>query len=283
MVVASLVSIVVVASAQELPFQRFDGGGRRATDCLQVVDVAGAKGSRRALAARCTDGDPTCDTDGRANGTCTVRVRICFEDSSAMGCRIESVAAAQLAILPGLEALNTSVEAAATLMPLSATDVCTDVADVVIPRRGRGRGRIVLRASATTTSNRVDRDRLALVCRPGAPPATFATIQRTVFAMSCTSASCHGVSHAGGLGLAGGEAFGALVGVTPSNPGAQAAGKLRVASGDATRSFLLDKLAGTLTPDEGSPMPFVGHRLPAKSIDLVRRWIAAGAPATAAF
>ncbi len=212
-----------------------------------------------------------------------MRVRLCFEDSTATGCPIESVGAAQLTLIPGLEGLNASVEAVATIMPLSTTDVCSDVSDVVVPRRGRGPGRIVLRASATTTSNRVDRDRVALVCRPGAPPATFATIERTIFARSCTSASCHGASHAGGLGLADGEALGALVGTPASNPGAQAAGKLRVAPGDVTRSFLLDKLSGNLASGEGSPMPFVGSRLPARSIDLVRRWIVAGAPATAPF
>ena len=71
--------------------------------------------------------------------------------------------------------------------------------------------------------------------------------------------------------------------MTPSNPGARTAGKLRVAPGDTTRSFLLDKLSGNLAPDEGSPMPLAGNRLPATSIDLVQRWIAAGAPDTAAF
>jgi hypothetical protein len=282
-VVASLLSLVAVASAQELSFQRFDGGGRRATDCYQVLDVGGVTGSRRAVAARCTDGDPTCDADGEANGSCMLRVRFCFEDSTATRCRPDTVSAAQLTVVPGLEALNASVEAVAALMPLATTDVCTDVTDVVVPRRARGPGRLVVRASATTATKRVDRDRLALVCRPGAPPATFATIERTIFAPSCTSASCHGASHTGGLGLTRGEAFGSLVGVTPSNPGARAAGKLRIAPGDTTRSFLLDKLSGNLTADEGSPMPFVGDRLPARSIDLVRRWIAAGAPATAPF
>jgi hypothetical protein len=175
------------------------------------------------------------------------------------------------------------VEAVSALMPLTTTDVCTDVTDVVVPHRARGPGRVVVRTTATTVTNRVDRDRLALICRPGAAPATFATIERTVFAASCTSASCHGASHSGGLGLTRGEAYASLVGVAPSNPDAQVAGKLRVAPGDTPRSFLLDKLTGNLAAGEGSPMPYVGSRLPAKSIDLVRRWIAAGAPATAPF
>ena len=282
-VAAFLLSCVAVASAQESSFQRFDGGGRRATDCYEVLDVAGVQGSRRAVAARCTDGDPACDADGKADGSCTLRVRLCFEDSTATGCRMDTVAAAQLTVLPGLESLNAAVEAVAVLMPLTTTDVCTDVADVVVSRRARGPGRVAVRATATATDHRTDRDRLALVCRPGAPPATFATIERTIFATTCTSASCHGASRAGGLSLARGDAYATLVGATPSNSDAQAAGKQRVTPGDTTRSFLLDKLTGALSPGEGSPMPFVGNRLSAKSIDLVRRWIAAGAPATASF
>jgi hypothetical protein len=74
-----------------------------------------------------------------------------------------------------------------------------------------------------------------------------------------------------------GAAYANLVGVPPANPDAAAAGLLRVAPGDPERSFLLRKLEGRLAPGEGEMMPRVGGRLPVSRIDLIRRWIAAGA------
>jgi hypothetical protein len=76
-----------------------------------------------------------------------------------------------------------------------------------------------------------------------------------------------------------GESYAFLVGVQPDNLPARMAGKLRVDPGDPENSFLLDKLRGTLAPDEGERMPRALAKLPAREIALVEAWIAAGAPA----
>ena len=104
-----------------------------------------------------------------------------------------------------------------------------------------------------------------------------------MFAVSCSTVSCHGAAESGGLTLATGSAYANLVGVPATNPAAHAAGLLRVVPGDPGASFLLDKLTGMLSADEGDPMPRVGGPLPAARIELIRRWIAAGAPADAPF
>ena len=88
---------------------------------------------------------------------------------------------------------------------------------------------------------------------------------------------------AGGLNLAAGAAYGNLVGVAAANSAAAAAGALRVAPGDPDHSFLLRKLLGQIAPAEGSRMPLVGTPPSAANLDLIRRWIAAGAPETAPF
>ena len=77
--------------------------------------------------------------------------------------------------------------------------------------------------------------------------------------------------------------YGQLVGVTATNPAAQAPGLLRVVPGDPERSFLVRKLEGSLAAGEGEPMPRVGMTLSPALLDLVRRWIAAGAPADSGF
>jgi hypothetical protein len=272
-------ALAAPAAAQTGAFRRFLGGGPAATDCMLVTDVAGASGRR---AAACTDGDPACDADGVADGTCVVRVQLCVGAVGAGSprCHADVVTAAE--VTSPVPALAAALGALA--MPITTPDTCTAAVTVPIPTLGRRAVRLVVRARAAMASGHADRDRVALVCRrrPGAG-ATFATIQRKVFTPSCATASCHGAGGAGGLILGAAVSYGSLVGVPPANRVAGDAGLLRVAPGDPARSFLLRKLQGTLAPGEGAPMPFVGPSLPPASIDLVRRWIAAGAPADTAF
>jgi hypothetical protein len=263
-----------LAQAESGSFVRFPGGGAVRTDCMLVTDVAGVSSGG---VARCTDGDPTCDADGVSDGACTFTVRLCLDavDPAVRRCVADTVTSAQ-ATQPSLE---TALQA--VTMPVTVPDTCTATTTVRVPRAGR-RGRLTLRMSATMASGHTDRDAVKLLC-VGAAPITFATLQKKIFTPSCASLSCHGAGQAGGLVLTAGSAYGDLVGVPATNPAAQAAGLLRVAPGDPERSFLLDKLEGMLTPDEGDAMPRVGSSLPASSIDLVRRWIAAGAPADTPF
>jgi hypothetical protein len=108
---------------------------------------------------------------------------------------------------------------------------------------------------------------------------TFAVIQQKVFGASgCRVQTCHGSDAAGGLDLQWGAAYLSLVDVPAATPAAAAAGKKRVVPGDAEASFLFQKLAGTLRPDEGARMPSVGGALDPLELDLIRAWIDAGAP-----
>jgi hypothetical protein len=94
---------------------------------------------------------------------------------------------------------------------------------------------------------------------------------------------CHNLA-AGNLQFDASDAAGtwaALVNVTASTAGA---GKL-VVPGDPIHSFLYRKLIDDITADEGDPMPKPGNlagamwqELPQDEIDIVRCWIAAGAP-----
>jgi hypothetical protein len=108
---------------------------------------------------------------------------------------------------------------------------------------------------------------------------TFAVVQERVFGpRGCRVQTCHGADAAGGLDLQAGAAWEGLVGVPAANPIAAAAGAVRVVPGDPDASFLVRKLVGPLAAGEGDPMPVVGTRPDPLEIDLVRAWIAAGAP-----
>jgi hypothetical protein len=116
----------------------------------------------------------------------------------------------------------------------------------------------------------------------GPPPggeATFAMVQSEVFDVRCTSTTCHAAgSLAGGLSLAAGQSYDALVNVDPQNSAAVAEGMLRVKPNDPDLSFLVRKLTGELGPGEGSMMPLGGAPLPEEEIEMIRTWIADGAP-----
>lgn len=121
-------------------------------------------------------------------------------------------------------------------------------------------------------------------CAGDGPPqacgsAQFDQIQCQVFNVSCISGSCHGSqSQQGGLNLTAGVSYGQLVGVLSTNVVAQANGVLRVQPFAPESSFLLQKVTNPGV-GEGGLMPLAAAPLSSAQIQLIRNWIAAGAPA----
>lgn len=102
----------------------------------------------------------------------------------------------------------------------------------------------------------------------------FESSIQPIFTASC---GCHGGgAPSAGLSLAEGAAYAGLVGVASS----QEPGTLRVAAGDPGASWLVAKLEGTASV--GGQMPVDGA-LGAAQIDVIKEWIAAGAPETETF
>ena len=113
---------------------------------------------------------------------------------------------------------------------------------------------------------------------PPAPPANtdFQEIQDTIFTPICTT--CHiGAGAPQNLRLDAGNSYALLVNVAS----AEVPGTLRVSPGNPNASYLVQKIEGTASV--GVRMPANGPPyLPQDRIDLVRRWISAGAPMAAA-
>ena len=107
---------------------------------------------------------------------------------------------------------------------------------------------------------------------PGLQPS-FASIQANVFSIDCAVPGCHGGASAQqGLRLDAGFAYGNLVNIpSPRDPNL-----IRVIPGDPDNSFIIHKLEGTQTL--GDRMPDGGPYLPQSTIDVIREWIANGAP-----
>lgn len=110
----------------------------------------------------------------------------------------------------------------------------------------------------------------------GGITADFQSIQDNVFTPICTH--CHlGASAPEGLQLDAANSYAMLVGV-PSN---EKPGTLRVKAGDATNSYIFQKITGA-AGIVGGQMPLGGPPLPQASIDAIQQWIANGAMKAAA-
>ena len=112
---------------------------------------------------------------------------------------------------------------------------------------------------------------------PITPPANsdFQEIQDTVFTPICTQ--CHiGANAPQGLRLDAANSYAMLVNVASNEVGSL----LRVNPGNPDQSYIVQKIQGSAAV--GGRMPLGQAQLPQDRIDLIRSWIAAGAPAPTA-
>src|SRR5262245_17854982 len=99
MTIAALMLLFVTAAsavAGACPEGCAPGGGKAASDCL--VEYGGLPGLERGRALDCEDGDPACDSDGIANGSCRFPITVCLgvTDPRLPRCTAENVAAFRL-------------------------------------------------------------------------------------------------------------------------------------------------------------------------------------------
>ena len=108
--------------------------------------------------------------------------------------------------------------------------------------------------------------------------STYHDIQDYVFDKSCANSVCHAApANSANLNLTYGLSYQNLVGRTPQNPAAAAAGMKLVDPGNPDNSFLLTKLMGPAKPEFGAKMPFNAGSIHQAKIDAIRKWIEAGA------
>jgi hypothetical protein len=304
--VASLLAVVTPSPAVIV-----GGGGNPNTDCLLVVDAPVNVPARNPRDVRCADGD-ACDADGEVNGRCQFAIAVCANSTFDARCTLNGVGSVTVdhaedngdpKFDPDFQALQTRIDGAID-PPSTTADDCTQATNITVPVKGpfagnvcrQGRKLIKITMLSTPMSGRRirDNDRMRLFCDPapaGCGPralfdGTFDRIQRQIFDQTCAVSGCHdSQSQQATLLLEQGASLGNLIGVTPTNPDAAAAGWERVKllgpdSGDPTTSFLFRKVDGNLPPGFGSRMPLVGPPLDDALIEVIRLWIEAGAPDT---
>jgi hypothetical protein len=282
------------------------GGGPRSQDCLAVFDTPVAL-APNVRTIRCTDGDPACDADGLVNGECKFPIAVCANVTSIAQCSLQGVQSMFLAHAddngdprfdPDFQALQSRIDNSID-PPSSDADSCTSPSNITVRLKGPYPGnrcraatkKLQLTTTSTFQANHfyTDSDSMKLTCRPAADscdPAslfdgTFDRIQKQVFNNNCAVSGCHdSQTQANGLLLEIGAAYTQLVGVTPTNVTAQGLGWDRITPSDPSMSYLYHKITGDLTVGLGSRMPLGRPPLAANLIEIIRLWIAAGAPET---
>jgi hypothetical protein len=128
------------------------GGGKAASDCYAVFDVANVADGGGVV--ECQDGD-ACDADGATNGACVFSARVCLNDGGMPGCTPKGVNRLRFSAGPRL---------AKPALP-AADNVCGQYTDVRVALKKRAvKKRTIVLTAAGAGKPRADRDRLRLVC-----------------------------------------------------------------------------------------------------------------------
>ncbi len=288
------------------------GGGSSTRDCLVALDAAVNLPQSRPKHVRCTDGDPSCDSDGVADGVCSFALSVCANSTFDPGCTLSGVGSivvehaednGDLKFDPDFQALQGSIDAQIE-PPTAEADKCTTPTTIRVPIKGPlgnnrcspRRKKVELRSQSQVIEGQIlrDDDKIKFLCLPD-PNAcdpqilyddTFDRIQRQIFNQNCALSGCHdSQSQAGNMLLETGASYGNLVNVTPSNFAASGAGWKRVAaanpgvSGSPDTSFIFHKITGELpNASYGARMPLNKPKLNKTLRDVIQLWIAAGAP-----
>ena len=238
-------TLLTSSALADCPASCVGGGPPDSTDCF----VAWSGISSTALT--CTDGDPTCDTDGKVDGVCTLPLQACI---NVVG--LGSCSSSGLSGPPTVKPANnpTGQALAAKLAALNPTAPgCTPpglALPLIVSLRGIKPGKAKLTVSATSGGKR-DKDKLKLTCQPSTAAPSFAQQVQPIFSAKCAFSGCHDqFFKAGGQDLDPGAAYGSSVGARAT------IGKLmRVKPGSIKGSDMAHRILGQGIPSGGTQMP----------------------------
>lgn len=161
-VAAALLLVLAVRSAATV----LPGGGPLpdgdvvGSDCYVTAELDGTLPAVNSKFIRCTDGDPTCDRDGRCNGSCLFRARLCTGSSvsGAMVCEGP----------PSLESLQLNRRCPLLPPPSLVGSACGAFVEFAVPlNQGPRRVRCTTRGTAERgVRPRTDRDVFVFRCVP---------------------------------------------------------------------------------------------------------------------
>jgi Carboxypeptidase regulatory-like domain len=166
------------------------GGGSPTKDCL--VEFQGASLNFPLINPRevqCTDGDPTCDGDGAANGSCRFQLSVCVNNTDP---RFPACVPSDVSVLQvrngklgsrGYNAQLADLQTAVNAIPIpTSSALCSAYRPINVPMRAsRGlfrNGKMRVKTKGKSVTGATDSDKVKLVCVPSptfpGPDATYA-------------------------------------------------------------------------------------------------------------
>jgi hypothetical protein len=275
---AALAALLFVASVSHAvcpddPADCLAGGGSPATDCY--VAFAGIP----SLDVTCTDGDPSCDTDGHVDGVCTFGLQACVDVPQA-GCTPAALTSPRVAPKKG----DGAVLVVALASVAGAGTGCT-APGFAVPLKAAIAGlkpAVVRLKVSVAGGGKRDTDKVKLTCLPGVP--SFANDVQPILTAKCAFAGCHSSASAKqSLVLDPGVAYGQLVNRQTTEGGRL----LIVEPGSVKSSYMARKILGrhiapgtTIMPQgcPGAPQMPDGCLTPA-DVAKILSWIQGQAPA----
>jgi len=317
-VVAVLVAAIPLVATMPAAATVVGGGGSSRTDCLTAFDAAVNTPMTKPRSIRCADGSPCdLDgvVNGVCNFKVAVCANSTFNPSacSLNGVRLVTVEHAADNGDPKFDtqfqALQTRIDSDIGPFPRTTSDVCTTATNFFVPIKGpfkdnkcsKGKKQVRIVSESTVAAGMgtilVDKDKIDLVCDPpvgGCDPSviyasTYDRVQRQIFNQNCAVSGCHDSNsfmNAAGLLLEASAFPDNLINHTPTNADAAALGWKRIfqidsMTGDTDQSYILHKVNGDFPAgpgDFGARMPKGRPKLDDTLIDVLTKWIQAGAP-----
>jgi hypothetical protein len=265
----SLVAAAAGLAVAQCPPTCTGGGGPATTDCFLAYGNAPGK------VITCTEGDPSCDTDGKVDGVCT------FGFTACTNATVGSCSATPLDSVPTASAKGTGAEAfTSALAGLSTTaPSCTEPGlvklAIALSQTKLKPAKLTLKLAASA-GGKADKDVFKFVCNP-ARPGLAADVQ-PIFTETCTFAGCHsGAIPQRSLSLEAGQSAAGL-----SQRALGLAKLQRVKPGSLKKSYLtLGLFPGTLAIQMPNGCPSVvapvTRCLTDAEIYTILAWIQAGA------
>ncbi len=153
-----LVTLALAVCPAPRAMARLAGGGKPAkADCYVEVDGADPVRPNKQGVAKCTDGDPACDTDGSCtNKSCTFSLTVCAHQADISSCTS-----------PNITGITVVPPGALALPPVPASsEVCGNATDVVVPLGNKKMAKKVIRLTAPSDGTPTkDGDRIVLICK----------------------------------------------------------------------------------------------------------------------
>ena len=186
-VVGLAVVVLSVVAARAVAGPNVAGGGPPASDCFVEFDLGAAAFTTHGATTKvsCTECDPTCDADGKKDGTCVFTFGICPKQSGIASCKASTVL--RPIRIAGARAVGSPVDETGSAC---ATYEATAHTRKRLHGERPGRQTIKVKASSAGKPKLTDQDTIVYTCVPRVDACPTTSTTTTTSTTSTTMLTC---------------------------------------------------------------------------------------------